>query len=96
VSALDESGFGVIFYGGHVFLYPMGETANIAEMLGVRYEGLYRLLGQPVLASSGFLDSDSVSESWKVAREIELIQGTQSYSKTLRGLSRHESTQMDA
>jgi hypothetical protein len=22
VSALDESGFGVVFYGGHVFLYP--------------------------------------------------------------------------
>jgi hypothetical protein len=96
VSALDESGFGVVFYGGHVFLYPVGATADTAVMLGVKYEGLYRLLGRPVLGSSGFLDSDSVSESWQVARERELIHGTQSSSGTLKGLSRHESTQMDA
>jgi hypothetical protein len=49
-----------------------------------------------VLGSSGFLDSDSVSESGQVARERELILGTQSSSGTLRGLNRHESTQMDA
>jgi hypothetical protein len=61
MSALDESGFGVVFYGGHVFLYPVGETVDTTMMLGVRYEGLYRLLGRPVLGSSGFLDSDSVS-----------------------------------
>jgi hypothetical protein len=65
-------------------------------MLGVGYEGLYRLLGRPVLGSSGFLDSDSVSESGQVARERELIPGTQSSSGTLRGLNRHEWTQMDA
>jgi hypothetical protein len=48
VSALDESGFGVVFYGGHVFLYPVGAIADTAVMLGVKYEGLYRLLGRPV------------------------------------------------
>jgi hypothetical protein len=49
-----------------------------------------------VLGSSGFLDSDSVSESWQVARKRQLIPRTQSSSETLRGLNRHESTQMDA
>jgi hypothetical protein len=28
VSALDESGFGVVFNNGHVFLYHVGETAD--------------------------------------------------------------------
>jgi hypothetical protein len=49
-----------------------------------------------VVGSSGFLDSESVSESGQVARERELIPGTQSSSRTLRGLNRHELTQMDA
>jgi hypothetical protein len=49
-----------------------------------------------VLGSSGFLDSDYVSESEQVARERELILETQSSSRTLRGLNMHESTQMDA
>jgi hypothetical protein len=49
-----------------------------------------------VLGSSGFLDSDSMSESGQVAWERELILGTRSSFGTLRGLSRHELTQMDA
>jgi hypothetical protein len=76
VSALDDSGFGVVFYGGHVFLYHVGEIADTTMMLGVKYEGLYRLLGIPVLGSSGFLDSDYVSKSWQVAWERDLIDGT--------------------
>jgi hypothetical protein len=96
VSTLDESGFGVVFNSGHVFLYPVGVIADTAVMLGVKYEGLYRLLGRPVLGSSGFLDSDSVSKSWQVARERELIHGTQCSSRTLKGLSKHESTQLNA
>jgi hypothetical protein len=75
-----------------VFLYPVGATADTTMMFGVRYEGLYRLLGRPVLGSSVFLDSDFVSESWQVARERELILGTRSSSSSLRGLNRHEST----
>jgi hypothetical protein len=63
VLSLDESGFGVVFYGGHVFLYSVGATADTIVILGVKYECLYRLLGRPVLGSSGFLDSDSMSES---------------------------------
>jgi hypothetical protein len=90
VLALDKSGFVVVFYGGHVFLYPVGATADTTVMLGVKYEGLYRLLGRPVLGSSGFLDSNSVSESWQVARERELIHGTQSSSGTLKGLNKHD------
>jgi hypothetical protein len=74
----------------------MGATLDTTMMLGVGYERLYRLLGRPVLGSSGFLDSDSVLESWQVARERELIHGTQSSSGTLKGLNRHESTQLDA
>jgi hypothetical protein len=45
VSALDVSGFGVIFYGLKVFLYPMGETVDTSVMVGVGYEGMSRLLG---------------------------------------------------
>jgi hypothetical protein len=96
VSALDESGFGVVFYDGHVFLYLVGATADTTIMLGVKYEGLYKFLGRPVLGSSGFMDSDSVSESEQIAWERELTPRTRSSSRTLKGLSRHESTQMDA
>jgi hypothetical protein len=95
MSALDESGFGVVFNSRHVFLYSVGATADTTVMLGVKYEGLYRLFGRPVLGSSGFLDSDFVSESRKVAQERELIHATQSSSGTLKGLSRHESIQLD-
>jgi hypothetical protein len=74
----------------------MGVARDTTMMLGVEYERLYRLLGRPVLGSSGFLDLNSVSEGWQVAWERELIRVTQSYSGTLKGLNRHESTQFDA
>jgi hypothetical protein len=50
------------------------------------------LLGQPVLGSIGFLDSDSVSESGQVSQERHLIPRTQSSSRTLRGLNKHKLT----
>jgi hypothetical protein len=78
VSSLEIDGFGVAFYYGHVFLYPEEATPDTTVLLGVRYERMYRLLGQPVLGSSVFMDSDSVSRSGQVARERELIPGTQS------------------
>jgi hypothetical protein len=71
VSALEESVFEVVFYGGHVFLYLVGATPDTTMMLGVGYERLYRLLGRPVLGSNGFLDSDSVLKSGQGARERE-------------------------
>ena len=37
-----------------------------------------------------------MSESWQVARGRELIPGTHFSFETLRGLSRHEWTQLDA
>jgi hypothetical protein len=37
-----------------------------------------------------------VSESEKISWERELISRNQSYSVSLRGLNRHESTQIDA
>jgi hypothetical protein len=97
VSAVEIDGIGVAFFCGRVFLYPEGATPTTTVLLGVRHERLYRSLGQPVVGSSGFLDSESVSvsESGKVAQERELILGTQSSSNTLRGLNRCELTQMD-
>jgi hypothetical protein len=52
-----------VFFRGQVFLYPEGATSDTVVLLGVQYEKLYRLLGQPVVGSSGFLDSESVSVS---------------------------------
>jgi hypothetical protein len=49
-----------------------------------------------MLGSSGFMDLEYVLESGKVARERELIPGTQSSSKTLRGLNKNESTKMNS
>jgi hypothetical protein len=69
VSSLEVDGFGVAFYCGRVFLYPEGATTEIAMMLGVRYEMLYKLLGRPVLGSSGFLDLYFVLESGQVAQK---------------------------
>jgi hypothetical protein len=57
VSALEDEGCGVVFFRGQVFLYPEGATPDTTVVLGVKYERLYRLLGQPVVGSSGFLDS---------------------------------------
>jgi hypothetical protein len=71
VSTLEVDGFGGAFYCGRVFLYPEGATPDTTMMLGVGYERLYKLLGRPILGSSGFLDSNSVSESGQVARERE-------------------------
>jgi hypothetical protein len=98
VSALEIDGLGVAFFCGRVFLYPKGATPDTAILFGVKHEKLYRLLGQPVIGSRGYLDSKSVSvsKSGHVAREREMISGTQSSSSTLRGLSRYELTQMDA
>ena len=39
-------------------------------MLGIKYEGLYRFLGRPVLGSSGFMDLDFVSKSRQVVLMI--------------------------
>jgi hypothetical protein len=96
MSSLKVDGFGVAFYCGRVFLYLKGDTPDTIVMLGVRYERLYRLLGRPVLGSSGFMDLDSMLESGQVAWERELISGTQSSFETLKGLIKHESRQIDA
>ena len=45
-----------------------------------------------MLGSNGFMDSDSMLASGQVARERELISGTQSSFETLKILSRHDST----
>jgi hypothetical protein len=81
---------------GQVLIRSKREALDAAVRLGIRQGMMYRLLGRPMLGSSGFLDSNSVSESGKVARERELIAGTPSSSRTLKGFSRHELTQMDA
>jgi hypothetical protein len=62
----------------------------------VKYEGMYRLLGRPVLGYNGSLDLDSMSGSWKESQDKEFILRTQSCFWTLKGLNRHESTKMDA
>jgi hypothetical protein len=69
VSHLEIDGFGVAFFSRHVFLYLEGDSLDTTMFLGVMYERLYRLLGQPVVGSSGYLDSESmlVSESGHVA-----------------------------
>jgi len=96
VSTLDESGFGVVFYNGHVFLYSIGSTADTTIMFGVKYERMYRLLGRPMLGSSGFLDSYFMSKSWKESQKRGLILRTRSSSETLKGIKMHEMTQKDA
>jgi hypothetical protein len=52
---------------GWVFLYPEGDTPDTTILLGVIMR-LYRLLGQPVVGSSGFLDSESMSMCQRVSR----------------------------
>jgi hypothetical protein len=67
-------------------------------LLGVQHERLYRLLGKPVVGSSGFLDLKSVlvSESEYDAQKSELILRTQAFSITIRGLNWYEVTHLDA
>jgi hypothetical protein len=63
VSSLEDEGYGVVFQHGQVLIYPERATQDTTIVHGVRYERLYRLLGKPVIGSSGFLDSESVSVS---------------------------------
>jgi hypothetical protein len=55
--ALEIDIFGVAFFYGRVFLYPEGATPDTTILLGVKHERLYKLLGQAVVGSTGFLDS---------------------------------------
>jgi hypothetical protein len=48
VSALEDEGYGVVFYPGHVLIYPEGATLNTATVLDFRQARLYRLMSQPV------------------------------------------------
>jgi hypothetical protein len=40
-----------------VFLYPEVDTSDTTVLLGFQHERLHKLLGYPVVGSSGFLDS---------------------------------------
>jgi hypothetical protein len=96
ISALEEMGNVVMFEGGKVCIRSEGEDTQDETMrLNIREGLLYRLLGQPVVGSNGFLDSYSLSVSGKVARERELIPRTQSSFGTLKEINIHEWTQMD-
>jgi hypothetical protein len=87
VSALEDEGCGVVFHHGQLFIYPEGATPDTSTVLGVRYERLYRLLGQPVIVSNGFLDSESVF--------VSLTDGCEASSSTVKRLSWYEMTLME-
>jgi hypothetical protein len=78
-----------VFFHGLAFLYLEGATLDTIIFIFVQHERLYRLLRQPVVGSSGFLDSESmsVSKSEQVDQKSELITGTQASSSTLKGLN---------
>jgi hypothetical protein len=85
VSALEDEGYGVVFHHGQVLIYPEGATQGTTIVLGVRYERLYRLLGQTVIGFKGILDSGSVS----------VTDGCETSSSTVRRLTWYEMTLME-
>jgi hypothetical protein len=97
VSYLEDMRYEIMFEDGKVLICSEGEDTQDATMrLGIMEGMLCKLLGQNVVGSSGFMDSNSVSKGERVEWERELISGTQSSSRTLIGINRNESTQMDA
>jgi hypothetical protein len=49
------------FSQGLAYLYPEGVSSDTRVLLGVQSERLYRVLGQPVVGSSGWLEPESDS-----------------------------------
>jgi hypothetical protein len=54
LSSLEVEGCGVVFFHRKFFLYPEGDNPKTIVYLGVQYERLYRMLGQPVVGSTRF------------------------------------------
>jgi len=79
VTSLEGEGRRVVLFFGQVFLYTEGATLETTVVFGVKYERLYRLLGQFVVGSSGFLDSKLVS--------VSEIGSCEASSSTLKRLS---------
>jgi hypothetical protein len=63
VSAMADKGYAVMFEDGQVLIRSKGAALDATVRLGIRQGMMYKLLGRPMLGSSGFLDADSVSES---------------------------------
>jgi hypothetical protein len=61
VSSFEIDGCGIVFSQGLTYLYPEGISSDPSVLLGVWLERLYRVLGQPVVGSSGWLEPESDS-----------------------------------
>jgi hypothetical protein len=61
VSTFEIDGCGIVFSQGLAYLYPEGISSDTSVLLGVQSERLYRVLGQPVVGSSGWLEPESDS-----------------------------------
>jgi len=63
VAAFEDDEYEIMFQDGHVLVYSKEATQDMAIVLGVQKERLYRLLGRPIIGSNGLLDSTSDSSS---------------------------------
>jgi hypothetical protein len=61
VSSFEIDGCGIVFSQGLAYLYPEGISYDPCVLLGVLSKRLYRVLGQLVVGSSGWLEPESDS-----------------------------------
>jgi hypothetical protein len=63
VSALEDTGYVVMFEDGHVLIHSEGVTLDATMRLGIKGGMMYRVLRQPVVRSKGTLDQRSMSNT---------------------------------
>jgi transposase InsO family protein len=90
VSAIEASGYEVLFRDGQVLLFPKGSSINSTKVIGTRHEKLYKLMFQPTRALFHSTNSSDLCELWhmrmahlhhgdlRVLREI--VTGVQDFS----------------
>ena len=63
ISTLEDKGMRVSFIKGKVLTWPVGSPMRYAFTLGSRFEGLYRVIGRPLLELVH--DTNHLSELWR-------------------------------
>jgi hypothetical protein len=106
ISALEDSGWGIVFRSRHVLLYLVGVQSIEAVLLGDRKERLYLVQGMTMYSSSRWLPASGIEdEQFAQARVAEGVHAEDqpldsdeqegSLESTGRRLSQHRENEQD-
>ena len=63
ISSFEDGGYGITFQQGQVCVSSEEATQDLVVVLAIRYERFYKLLSQPMVGYSGYLDTKSEFDS---------------------------------